>query len=574
MLDELDRMEAGELRTLLKVIRGISDLPNLTFVCAAERETLIRTVRGDVDDQGHLYFEKFFPIAIPIPRIGDTDLRKAGAQRLLNAFRSRSWFETEAEERTLHEQIEKVWDELIAPSCPTLRAIGLLANDVGVAAAPLRREVYPIDLVLIELLRRFKPAVYELIARNSIVLTGGTNVFRGGPYRTDEDKKALSKRFMDDLKEASGSPDQTGYLIAILDEMFPSFEAIDGQKSRHFISDNLKREGEEKRISSPEMFSAYFRHEMPAAIFSSVDFESFVRRSGQLTAMEQGELFLEELRSMEKGSLLRDDFLRKVADSIPSQHLQLARSWTMAAIRAANEVTYDTFTGLGESGHIVRMVIRFAQRLAKPDRVMFLSECIENAADDTLAFRVLTRLTDARSDANLGISLAQLYPSFIRRMRNRYGSHVEIAHVDLTTSDPRAFSFWGSRNLEQYAVEADPQDREIQHDFWKRYIGQSKARLIKTFNELLMPAGIYDTDPEPFVENKVSVDLIRKLFNELPDDYDPGNLPQKYVKRLRRFLNGEFKNGISIEQVDDNGDGRDQTDSQDPLQTDGDIHDK
>src|SRR5207244_8831832 len=113
--------------------------------------------------------------------------------------------------------------------------------------------------------------------------------------------------------------------------------------------------------------------------------------------------------------------LRKVADSIPTQNLQLARSWTMAAVRAANEVTYDIFTGLGESGHIVRMIIRIAQRLVKAERATFLSECVEIAADDTLAFRILPTLTNPKSDADLGVSLSQLYPAFVRRMRSRYG---------------------------------------------------------------------------------------------------------------------------------------------------------
>lgn len=179
LLDELDRMEAGELRTLLKVIRGISDLPNLSFVCAAERETLIRTVRGDLSEDSLVYFEKFFPIAIPIPKIDDTNLRNAGVQRLSNALTSRLWFETEAEKRSFEEKISSLWDNAILPSCQTLRAIGLLANDVGVAAAPLRREADPIDLVLIEMLRRFKPAVYEVVARNAVALTGGSRFQRG-----------------------------------------------------------------------------------------------------------------------------------------------------------------------------------------------------------------------------------------------------------------------------------------------------------------------------------------------------------------------------------------------------------
>lgn len=342
---------------------------------------------------------------------------------------------------------------------------------------------------------------------------------------------------------------------AVLNELFPRFAEIAGEKTWQFRNETTKRESEDKRISNPEMFSAYFRYELPDAIFSSVEFEAFVRRSERAAAApQQADTLLEELRSMEKGSLRRDDFLRKIADSIPTQNLQLARSWTVAAVRAADDVTYDTFTGLGEAGHIARMIIRFAQRLTKTGRVKFLSECIEIAADDTLAFRVLTTLTNAKSDANLGVQLAQVYPSFIKRMRSRYGRDVDVAQVDLATSDPRAFNFWGFRDTEQYSVKADPEDREIQHDFWERYIGQSKARLIKTFNEMLMPAGVYESDPEPYVENKMSVDLIRKLFNELPDDYDPSDLPMKYIKRLRRFLNGDFKKGIGIGQIDDSDD--------------------
>ena len=46
LLDELDRMAKAEVLTLLKVIRGISALPNLSFVCASDRETLERTVKA------------------------------------------------------------------------------------------------------------------------------------------------------------------------------------------------------------------------------------------------------------------------------------------------------------------------------------------------------------------------------------------------------------------------------------------------------------------------------------------------------------------------------------------------
>jgi predicted KAP-like P-loop ATPase len=41
LLDEIDRMEKEELIVLLKVVRGISTLANLTFVCAGDIETIL-----------------------------------------------------------------------------------------------------------------------------------------------------------------------------------------------------------------------------------------------------------------------------------------------------------------------------------------------------------------------------------------------------------------------------------------------------------------------------------------------------------------------------------------------------
>jgi hypothetical protein len=42
LIDEVDRMDAKELSVLLKAIRGVDNLPNLTYVCAFDRNSLIR----------------------------------------------------------------------------------------------------------------------------------------------------------------------------------------------------------------------------------------------------------------------------------------------------------------------------------------------------------------------------------------------------------------------------------------------------------------------------------------------------------------------------------------------------
>jgi hypothetical protein len=180
-----------------------------------------------------------------------------------------------------------------------------------------------------------------------------------------------------------------------------------------------------------------------------------------------------------------------------------------------------------------------------------LSECIVDSNDDTMPVRILTLLTSPKSDGYQQVSFAELYPSFISRMRSRYGYGVEANGVDLRASDSQAFSIWGNENLAEHNLHFDAEDRRIQHDFWRRYIGNSRSRLVVTFNEHLMPYKFhYPSNPEPFIATKMDIETLRKLFAELPDDPGMQHVPPKYVRRLQRFLDGDFNDGVPMHASD------------------------
>jgi KAP family P-loop domain len=69
LLDEMDRMQEEELRILLKVIRGVSAFPNLSYVCALNR-LAVENILPKIDGvEKHEYFEKFFPATFELPRV-------------------------------------------------------------------------------------------------------------------------------------------------------------------------------------------------------------------------------------------------------------------------------------------------------------------------------------------------------------------------------------------------------------------------------------------------------------------------------------------------------------------------
>ncbi len=126
-------------------------------------------------------------------------------------------------------------------------------------------------------------------------------------------------------------------------------------------------------------------------------------------------------------------------------------------MREAHKYVYDAFPAFGEAGHVLRIIIRISERMHAAERAALLSRCILEATDDTLALRILTQLQGQHPNFNLQVSLAQLYPSFTARMRKRYGPDVDAQNIDLASSDPWAFDFWGRINVE--GITADPEDR-------------------------------------------------------------------------------------------------------------------
>lgn len=196
-------------------------------------------------------------------------------------------------------------------------------------------------------------------------------------------------------------------------------------------------------------------------------------------------------------------------------------------------------------------VLQFALTLPKPQRLAFLEKCIEDATDDTMSFRILTALTAENNNFSLEISFADLYPSFIRRMRQRYGRESDAEHADITTSDAGAFNLWGMQPLPKYNVTADPEDRAIQHDFWRRYIGNSRLRLVRAFGTIFLRPGLIEGPTEPFVENKLDVATIRRLYEQSPRGEEFNEFDRKSENKLRRFLRGDFKNGVGFDQIED-----------------------
>ncbi|MFZ1086798.1 MAG: P-loop NTPase fold protein [Terracidiphilus sp.] len=551
LLDEIDRMQKEEVLELLKVLRGISVSSNLSYVCASDRVRMASAVSEGIGHDSNVYLEKFFPTSISLPVIDEDTLKVIGVRKLVSKLTDQGWFEVDADRETYSDGIEKIWHDLIAPFCQTPRSIGLLANDVSAASLPLRGEVNPIELTLIEVLRRFEPSVYEIVWRYKDALAGPENSWVRYHYRTDDQKQAFNKGLIDELHKATEGTGRLDAVRGVLERLFPLFAQIDGKRP-WLRGPNPEGAEAERNIANPALLRAYFHQKLPEDIFSSREMNNFIRTVEEAPDIDtrRHELF-RVLDSMKKGDPRRENFLEKLSDRMQTIDLSLATDLVHGCMLAADKYGYDLFVSTGEAGDALRMVIRVALRIPAAQRTAFLSQCMLEAGDDTFALRIQTALSKPGHDFNLGVSFAELYPSFLARMMNRYGPNSDAHNMDLTYSDPAAFNLWGMSDLSKEGIELDTktvnENRAVQCNFWLRYIGTSKKRLAEVFATFFMPKALYTGNPEPFIENKIPVAELRRLLETPTEDETLTKANRLTLHILQRLLNGEFVSGVAID---------------------------
>jgi KAP-like P-loop domain-containing protein len=126
VLDDLDRMEAKELETVFKLLRGTDQLSNITFLCSfypSEVASILSATRPKQDT--NVYIEKFFPVVFPLLPIEPSQLRQSFLTRLTRALEGSS-----VPREDILKSAEKEWDGRIGSHFRNLRKIKLFFNRI------------------------------------------------------------------------------------------------------------------------------------------------------------------------------------------------------------------------------------------------------------------------------------------------------------------------------------------------------------------------------------------------------------------------------------------------------------
>jgi KAP family P-loop domain len=541
LLDEIDRMEKDEILTLLKVIRGAHILPNLTFVCALNQNHVEELTRNSFDTDPHEFFEKFFPVAFDLPKPSPEILKKMLCDRIQEAFEGAHWFHNAEERNTFLDGLTELWNAALKPICSNIRKVNLFANDIHGTALLASGEVNALDLCALEALRRFFPAVYELIWRKAQFFSMSYEWWKTREHRTDAFLVQESDNIGTQIKGVSKGDRDAAAIRGLLTAMFPDrVKELYSERPPSSKLDTTRLADLErgKRIAHPDYLPVYFRYEVPDTIFSSREMADFIARmSSAKSPKERREVFDDLFSSLEDGSVRRYDFIQKLVSGLGTVEADVAKSIALSLAANAHRLGDDFLVSEGRRARVA--VLAVAQLLSRSDEInAFIMEVIFTASTDMFAAQICRSLTNGKDNEILlnydHVDKHKIQEAFAKKMNSRYGDEADVSNLDASALTSHPFYVWSTISDEE---------RRKEIAFWERFIGRDRAKLAEAFNIIAPIDEFWTRDTPATIDQMIPIDMLKSLCEESTSPTPVDERQEKSLSRLKTFLDQQAAEG-------------------------------
>ncbi|MCP1613546.1 hypothetical protein J2848_005242 [Azospirillum lipoferum] len=219
LIDELDRVEDAEVRTVAQLVRAVADFPGISYLLAYDRVRVVEALGDKNVDRGAAYLEKIVQLEVRVPSSLSEEIGKLldeALQRLADLGVLPAQWSADTRFVTLR--------HVLVPSVlPTPRDLRRATGMFAVLVGMLRREIDWVDLLGYSVLLAKMPRVVDAIQRRPEAftidfLTPNWYRFAGGNERTSEER-------LKDFNLTSDAPEAK--LLAFLFPCFAEKEAAD-----------------------------------------------------------------------------------------------------------------------------------------------------------------------------------------------------------------------------------------------------------------------------------------------------------------------------------------------------------
>ncbi len=255
LMDDIDRLDKDEIQAVFRLVKLSADFFYTAYVLAFD-DDMVAAALGDrypggCGESGRGFLEKIVQVPLHLPPADQMSLRDFCFQLINEVIGSTSTSLTKEQA----DAFARHFVDGIEPRLNTPRMCKRYANALIFALPILKDEVNPVDLMLIEGIRVFYPALYIFIRKNRDLFSGTMSTRQ---YDQQKDKEievgkinAVLEQFGQDAIHAK----------TLLMTLFPKLKGLYG--NLHYGSDFEKEWANEKKISSKDYFDRYFSYAIP-----------------------------------------------------------------------------------------------------------------------------------------------------------------------------------------------------------------------------------------------------------------------------------------------------------------------
>jgi len=288
LIDDLDRAEAPEVMAMLKLVRLIADLPNITYVIAMDYSRMQEVLSSTTPPTDPSYLEKIVQIPLHLPPVSSERTKELVIDGIDSILNKQSSTSESIESKFANRLIDP--KELILWRVKTLRDRARLLNVVQFLLSDTHVEIDPVDAVLISFLHVFYEPIYDRIRSSREFLVGVTHLAtpdllqqrqitlaglvklppgHSGRPQFDSNPGNPYKNFFG--QEAASHSVEEKRIFSVVIELFPYCHL--GQQPSAIQAKAMRRAN---RIASPESFNHYFSFAPPANEVSGTYVEEWV----------------------------------------------------------------------------------------------------------------------------------------------------------------------------------------------------------------------------------------------------------------------------------------------------------
>lgn len=260
ILDDMDRLEASEFKSTLRLLRICSELPRCVFVMAFDSEIVQKCLSvEDYGVDGHEYLKKIIQLRIDIPPIRERQLERMFLEEF-NKITGNHIIKNLARQ---YQEDKTYWSYLLRDGFfdlfQNLRdvkgVLNLIRLNIPTFVVNGFLNVSIHDFTVIEAIKYFSPSYHRYINNHKYLYTGGnpTDQIVIDETAKKEEKNALYQQAEDVLSTSTNA----NIIQKLVRRMFPELGKYwnDFEQSPHVDLDDMDHK---QRVCHPNHFDKYF----------------------------------------------------------------------------------------------------------------------------------------------------------------------------------------------------------------------------------------------------------------------------------------------------------------------------